>query len=205
MNSILDSPLEALAFNYLSFGFFAAVNSLWTWVAVVTAAVSFWRIRAASGCPKPEEPVCIDRSSNGSQQVSEVVKSDTVDERPREEFVPASAAAASSTTRSTIVVGGGDEDVGGVTKGKFTVYYEDDSQCESDKWTVTEEWESDEGRSDGWWESWEKVLRTKMGENGWYMYQDVTELNGNIVRFWDSGFGAFTRDSRYSNSCINVW
>ncbi|KAE9464589.1 hypothetical protein C3L33_03502, partial [Rhododendron williamsianum] len=52
MNS-LDSPLEALAFNYLSFAFSTAVNNVWTWLAALTtAAVSFWKIRAA-GCAGP--------------------------------------------------------------------------------------------------------------------------------------------------------
>lgn len=49
MNAILESPvLEALVFNYLSF------NVVWTWVAVFTVAVSFWRIKASSSSSQVE-------------------------------------------------------------------------------------------------------------------------------------------------------
>ena len=49
MMNALDSPLEALALDYINVGFLTIVNNLWTWVAVITAAVSFWRIRVATG------------------------------------------------------------------------------------------------------------------------------------------------------------
>lgn len=194
--NVLDSTLEPLAFSYLSFGFLTVVNNLWTWVAVITAAVSIWRIRAA-GCLRPELPPCNEPSSNGSDPVREAMASETVEERPQEAAVPAPVA-------TMLVVGNGDADVDGVTKGKFTLYYyEDDSQCESDTSTVTEEWEEKEsGKSKGgkseWWESWEKLLRARMGESEWYMYQDLTELNGNVVRLWDSGLGSLRRESGYS-------
>ncbi|KAI4344648.1 hypothetical protein L6164_011848 [Bauhinia variegata] len=130
-------------------------------------------------------------------------ESDEIDERPQEACVPAAAPATKSTVSE-------DADIDGVTKGKFTLYYEDDCrQCESDEWTVTEEWDCKAG-SNGCkpelGESWDKSLRLKMGENSWYMYQDLTELHGNIVRFWDSGFGTFRKESRYSysTSCV-VW
>ncbi|KAI4335170.1 hypothetical protein L6164_013840 [Bauhinia variegata] len=201
-----SSPLEALAFDYLSFGFLTIVNNLWTWVAVVTAAVSFWRIRAA-GCSRPELPARDDPTPNGSHPVTEVLMSESdnkVDERRQEASVPAAAPA----TRPAV---SGDVDVDGVTKGKFTVYYEDDcSQCESDEWTVTEEWEDCKAESDGCKSvllvSWDKLLRLKMGENEWYMYQDLTKINGNVVKFWDSRFGTFAKEPRYSysTSCF-VW
>ncbi|KAG6385367.1 hypothetical protein SASPL_154201 [Salvia splendens] len=43
MEAALDSPLEALAFNYLSYALLTAVNNIWAWLAV-----SFWRIRILS-------------------------------------------------------------------------------------------------------------------------------------------------------------
>ncbi|KAG6397819.1 hypothetical protein SASPL_139267 [Salvia splendens] len=43
MEAALDSPLEALAFNYLSYALLTAVNNIWAWLAV-----SFWRIRVLS-------------------------------------------------------------------------------------------------------------------------------------------------------------
>lgn len=193
MNLLEDSNLEALTFNYLSFG---VINNLWTWIAVITAAVSFWKIRA-SGCPKPELlPPLDDRVSDRPDPEPEVSELDAVSE-------PACA--------PRVVVGYGGADIDGVTKGKFTVYYEDDVECESEEaLTVTDEWEDRRGRSDGcdseWWEGWERLLRLRVGEieNGWYTCQDLTALNGNVVRLWDDGFsaGTLTRDS---SNCVHVW
>ncbi|KAK6152060.1 hypothetical protein DH2020_014695 [Rehmannia glutinosa] len=42
------APVEALALNYLSYGFLTAVNNIWAWVAVITAAVGLWRMKASS-------------------------------------------------------------------------------------------------------------------------------------------------------------
>ncbi|KMS95309.1 hypothetical protein BVRB_009490 [Beta vulgaris subsp. vulgaris] len=64
MNGV-DSPLEALAFIPLNLGplFSAAIINLWTWLAVFTAAFSFWRLRLSSpkshislSPPKPNPP-----------------------------------------------------------------------------------------------------------------------------------------------------
>uniref|UniRef100_A0A803MF61 Transmembrane protein n=1 Tax=Chenopodium quinoa TaxID=63459 RepID=A0A803MF61_CHEQI len=46
----LDSPLESLAFIPVNLGplLSAVVNNIWAWLAVVTAAVSFWRIHNSS-------------------------------------------------------------------------------------------------------------------------------------------------------------
>lgn len=98
----------------------------------------------------------------------------------------------------------GDGDVDGVTKGKFTVYYEEDRERESDE-ELTEAC-CDGGCTSEWWEKWDKMLETKLGVKGWYMYQDLTDLNGNVVRFWDSGIdnSGFSNEVRYGSSCI-VW
>lgn len=196
---LLDAPLEALALNYLSVGFLTVVNNLWTWVAVITAAVSFWRIRAAGGGPtclksdvSPPHPRN-DQSSSGSQLVPEISVPDvSADEPPSPAPAPA----------SEMVVGDVKVD-DGVTKGtKFVaVYYGEDDG----KLTAANEWEEN-GDDDGvegcgvWWESWERVLRTRTGEMGWYRYQDLTVLNGNVVRLWDSR--TCTRSLRYSSSCV---
>ncbi|KAL2338814.1 hypothetical protein Fmac_013260 [Flemingia macrophylla] len=49
--------------------------------------------------------------------------------------------------------------------------------------TVTE---AVDGR-DEWWESWERFLRIRRGQNpkGCYTFQDLTALNGSVVRLWD--------------------
>jgi hypothetical protein len=38
-------------------------------------------------------------------------------------------------------------------------------------------------------------LRNGENENGWYTCQDLTELNGNVVKIWDGGL-------RFVGSCI---
>ena len=129
--NVLDSPLEALAFNYVSFGFFTVVNNLWTWIAVVTAAVSFWRIRVAGGVfPAEESAPLDDRSTRRSVPAPETPpeKPAPVASPPPEEKSPSQCL---SPTRCV-------EEVG-ATRGspKFALYYYD-NDTDGDV-TVTEE------------------------------------------------------------------
>lgn len=189
MNSVLDSPLEALAFNYVSFGLFTVVNNLWTWVAVLTAAVSFLslRLRAStraastaisSSCLFNSPPSNDDGSSNGSSPVPEITHSETADEPPCS--VLSLVAAPYKFEDDRIVV----------TKGlKFSLYYEYNAEGHVDL-TAEEEEEAeeragDEAVAEGYGEWLEGVLRLRLGEMGWYRHQDLTELNGNVVRLWD--------------------
>lgn len=157
----LDSPLDPLAFNYVSFGFFTVVHNLWTWVAVLTAAVSFWRIRiravpsaAAMSPPKSDPPLLRDRETETSTALL------TLREDP-----------AGSTD-----AGGGVR-----TKGKFIVYYENDGGSDGEE-EVAEPWGDAAG---GWSEWWEGVVKRRMGELEWYSGQDRRVLNGNVVRLWE--------------------
>ncbi|KAL4333488.1 hypothetical protein GQ457_07G039500 [Hibiscus cannabinus] len=183
MNQLLDSRVEALAFNYVSFGIFTIVNNLWTWVALITAAVSFWRIRAAGAATSS----CSPSSSVIDRPIPEVEEKPTASP-----VVPVSTPA---SVTETIVSQLDCND--GVTKGgmpKLTVYYENAFGGESDidGDTAETEWCNGdgyckEGSCGGgeWWESWERVLRLRKGETGWYRYQDLTAINGNVVRLWD--------------------
>ncbi|KAK8597638.1 hypothetical protein V6N13_095038 [Hibiscus sabdariffa] len=182
MNQLLDSPLEALAFNYVSFGIFTLVNNLWTWVAVVTAALSFWRIRAAacsSGCVQSNDPEPSTSVSAESRPVSEV------DAKPSLSL-SASVVETTITSDSPLVCRG-------VTKGgkfKLTVYYDDDGEADGGV-KITGRSDSGGGgdcKCNEWWESWERVLRLRNGETGWYRCQDLTALNGNVVRLWDESW-----------------
>ncbi|KAE8724471.1 hypothetical protein F3Y22_tig00010526pilonHSYRG00014 [Hibiscus syriacus] len=75
-------------------------------------------------------------------------------------------------------------------------YYEEDIDGE----TTDTEWSEGDGNcTEGScggdrWESWERVLRLRKGETGWYRYQDLTAINGNVVRLWDGS----CRRARYS-------
>lgn len=181
--NVLDFPLEALAFDYVSFGFFTFVNNLWTWIAVITAAVSFWKIRAAGASagglfsvvsPDP----CDDRSST---EPPAPPKSDepppTSSNVTSPELTPAPAPASASIT--------GHVEDDGVSKGrKVTLYYYEDNG------ELTEETEEGDGveefsGGDGWESYWVRMFETRLGEKSWYRHQDLTELNGNVVRLWD--------------------
>ncbi|CAL5199160.1 unnamed protein product [Lathyrus oleraceus] len=165
MNILEDSPLEALAFNYLSFDFF---NNLWTWLAVI-----FWRIRT----PNPE----LLPPSTHDDMVPELLEPCNDDDNVL------------ARVHSTVVCKGAVNvnDVDGVTKGKMkftSYYYEDDvdvinRKCNETLKLTAELWED---REEGL-EWWEKLLKTRTGENenGWYSCQDLTALNGNVVRFWE--------------------
>ncbi|KAG4959246.1 hypothetical protein AAZX31_13G095700 [Glycine max] len=151
MNGV--SPLEAQAFNYLSFGFLTLLNNFWTWLAF-----TFWRTRAPTSelLPPPDDPV-------------------------RDESDPVAVTGPSPTV----------VDVDGARKGKFTLYYEDESERECESHQETTALTERDGRGLKWWESWEELLKIRRGEdqNGWYTCQDLTVLNGSVVRLWDGGFG----------------
>ncbi|XWS70116.1 hypothetical protein CRYUN_Cryun03dG0021500 [Craigia yunnanensis] len=190
MNQLLDSSLEALAFNYVSFGIFTIVNNLWTWVAVITAAVSFWTIRAAgtaiSSCsvkkPDQKPSTCIiDRTEDESRPIPEA------EEKQTPSALISAPASVAETSVSPLVCNDGLSKGG---KFKFTVYYEDDGESDVDGEMKVTKWsdgEGDckEGSCGEWWESWERVLSVRKGETGWYRYQDLTTINGNVVRLWD--------------------
>lgn len=212
MNLLLDSNVEALAFNYLNFGLITILNNLWTWLAI-TAALSFWKIRS-SGCPKSLDPVSV----KPDQGVSVSAVTSPVEIKPHQSVLISTVTDENVTsetetprkTSSNVF-----DDVDGVRKGKFTLYYEDDMQCGFDKsgsncygqLPVVEGWEPEvEGE---WWKCWEKALRLRNGENenGWYTCQDLTELNGNVVKFWDGGLtfvgSCITNESWSSSRCMS--
>lgn len=174
MNVLLDSNVEALAFNYLNFGLVTVLNNLWTCLALLTAALSFWKIRS-SGCSKLQEPVSVKSDPEVEALMSEA-------EKPRK-------------TLNEIWNDDAD-DVDGVRKGKYTVYYEEDMQCGGGEsgggcgyglLPVAGGWGPEDETE--WWKRWEKVLRLRNGENenGWYTCQDLIGFNGNVVKRWDGG------------------
>lgn len=208
MNLLLDSNVEALAFNYLNFGLITILNNLWTWLAI-TAALSYWKIRS-SVCPKSLDPVSV--KPDQSVSVSNVTS--PVEIKP-DQSVLISTENVLSKTETPPTLSDVSDDVDGVRKGKFTLYYKEDMQCGFNKNSsncyrqlpVVEGWEPEvEGE---WWKCWEKVLRLRNGENenGWYTCQDLTELNGNVVKIWDGGLtfvgSCITNESWSSSRCMS--
>ncbi|OIW00208.1 hypothetical protein TanjilG_29198 [Lupinus angustifolius] len=198
MNASMDSPFEALLFNYSTFNFLTLfINNLWTWLAAAT----FWKFSSTKPefLQLPHSPVF-----DQPDPIPEVLESDAVTTEPA--CVPSS------------MVANVCDDVDGVRKGKVTIYFEDDVECDNGEvLNVVGKWEEGDGvRYNGceseWWENWERLLKLKVGENenGWYTWQDLTDINGNVVRLWDSGefrFGAFTQESRSRScsSCVHLW
>lgn len=201
MNNMLDtsSPLEALAFNYATFGVFTVVNNLWAWVAVITAAISFWRIRTTSFSDKPDhQQPLIDRNTSGSQLAQP----------------PANTSSAEAAPPCPIPALPPANDVDGVTEGsKYTFYYYEEGQTEGDgdgeATSVVKEWR-DDADSDGVsscvdWRELEGVrMRARIEDMGWYRCQDLTVVNGNVVRLWDERRRRSEKSCCYS-SCSAVW
>ncbi|GFY98560.1 hypothetical protein Acr_12g0011010 [Actinidia rufa] len=179
----LESPLEALAFNDLSFGFLTGINNLWTWVAVITAAVSFWRIRASGTVAVKSEHRSRNLNDSSPPRVSSSLHTEEATDEP--------AFISRRTTTAPPM-----EATEGATRGKFTVYFEKEGEGEG----ASEEEVDDggvgslgavvRGGYDGLCENWENLWRMRIRDNmGWYRYQDLTVMDGNVVKLWDGGRG----------------
>ncbi|WCJ42844.1 hypothetical protein M5689_023628 [Euphorbia peplus] len=171
MSAFMNSPIEALLFDHLT-----VVNNLWTWVALATAAVSFWWIRTASSAVisislQSREVSSNPTSSDHSCEVSSNPISSDV-----------SSAEPAAREQPPLVASNFQDDV---TRGKFVVYFdrENDDVGESEV-TVAGDWGCG-GGCGGLTESFEREVRMRMGDLGWYRCQDLTAINGNVVRLWD--------------------
>lgn len=184
----LDSPLEALALNYLSFGFLTAANNVWAWIAVITAAVSVWRIRASSPRGKGlnvesslstcfSSPTAAPSSSSPSS--SSEVERVAAEPTEVEHSVPSTSAVSAFQTE-------------GKTSGKFAVYYrgdeDEEEDCGNDESNddIVDAVEDSLCSSIEWLgNGWEVTMKMRVNDMGWYHYQDLTVLDGNVVRLWD--------------------
>ncbi|ESQ42098.1 hypothetical protein EUTSA_v10014753mg [Eutrema salsugineum] len=183
----LDSPLEALAFEYASFGVLAVVNNVWTWIAVVTAAVSFWRIRVTSigdeghGCGFIEE-LTGSKSEQEAGYLEPQAMSGPVEETTFAAPLLKQKVVKKTEARAPLMCDDG------VTKGKLTMYYEVDVDGErfcDGELTAVNYGGGGLGDCGEWWERWERVVKMRNGDDGWYRYVDLTVINGNVVRLWD--------------------
>ncbi|XP_009780582.1 uncharacterized protein LOC107769213 [Nicotiana tabacum] len=207
--SALESPLEALAFNYLSFGLYTVVNNIWTWLAVIAAAFSFWRIKTSSALLKPAlvRGDFSDDASPSLPQTAFVPPSEHVETVAADE--PASTSRGPSITAPTTISPSVVFHIVHSTKGRLTTYFKQDDvlgPCDdyvdcrdsTDKGeSISSQWvqssifsnngtvEMEDLMCNDWYQSWEKVIRTKKGEIGWYSYQDLHVIDGNVVRLWE--------------------
>ncbi|KAL8137215.1 hypothetical protein V2J09_003216 [Rumex salicifolius] len=152
------------------------LNSIWTWVAVMTAALGFWRIRSLKPDlipdPDPAEKVC--------QQPNLPVQANPV--RPIQDPTAIEMDRTASTSRLP------DERVTTtMTKGnKFKAYYYcmheeavvGERENGGDTVAVVEEWRSESAAAAA-------LVAGRREEMGWYRYQDRRVLDGSVVRLWD--------------------
>ncbi|KAK4428805.1 hypothetical protein Salat_1180400 [Sesamum alatum] len=190
----LDSPLEALALNYLTYGFLTAVNNIWAWLAVITAAVSFWRIRALSSAP-----VSTPRRSQDTASTSSAPPE--LDERAVSEPATVSTTGETQLSSSPTKTSCPTLEREGSTKTKFSLYYEEDDFRVDD--------DGGENEDDGGGaavvgeksgrclssDDWERMMVVvRMGDMGWYRWQDRAVFDGSVVRLWEGrGGGGDTR------------
>ncbi|KAJ4910842.1 hypothetical protein Rs2_05463 [Raphanus sativus] len=180
----LESPLEALALEYASIGCFAVVNNVWTWIAVVTAAVGFWRIRVTTikvehglGCGLLEGSKASKHEQESCHHEPQAMAGGAVEEA-------AMARAKGTEVLEPLVCDDG------VTKGKLTMYYEvddvDGERCvDRDGELTAVNYGGGLGSCGELWERWERVLKMRTGDDDWYRYVDLTVINGSVVRLWD--------------------
>ncbi|EHA8587852.1 hypothetical protein COCNU_scaffold003404G000020 [Cocos nucifera] len=179
---LLEMPLEAIVLRFHSLPAAVAAGSLWACLAVLAAALGFWRIRAV-----------------GSRSDVSLPHSPTPPEsEPVQAPSPAPApATVLKSPKPTVRAPHCHMEDAGTPKARFTAYYgscdwfdvEDDGD---------EQAEVDNGRKDGGASvvrarltaplegfGWEALMVRRRGDLGWYRYQDRTALNGSVVRLWD--------------------
>ncbi|KAI3775626.1 hypothetical protein L1987_50207 [Smallanthus sonchifolius] len=167
----MSMALEALAISYLTH----TVLNVWTWLAFLTAALSFWKIKSSIHSPPPPHhqtlPSPSPRQTSADQQPS-ITKRIPL-------FV-------SSTTFYSLE---------NRRIGKFRVYYGEDDDCiaigRSERCHP-----EDEERPIRQVDGWEAVLKLKTAEMGWYSYQDLTVLDGSVVRLWNQSNNHHVRTTR---------
>ncbi|KAD6795242.1 hypothetical protein E3N88_06138 [Mikania micrantha] len=167
-------PMEALAIDYLTH----TVLNVWTWLAFLTAALSFWKIKSSIHSPPHHHSLKL--SSPPVQPHATSAEPDPDDQQDRilapatPLFTPSTAFCSLENRRS----------------GKFRVYYgevdnEDDGMFigRSERRMMGSVRRVSVRVDDGW----EALLKMKTAEMGWYRYQDLTVLDGSVVRLWKHG------------------
>ncbi|KAL3825472.1 hypothetical protein ACJIZ3_021501 [Penstemon smallii] len=78
----------------------------------------------------------------------------------------------------------------GSTKVKFTLHYKDDDFMDGDEGCDNKDNGGGEGggrKNRRWCDDLERRMVMRMGDMGWYRCQDLTVLDGSVVRLWDGG------------------
>ncbi|KAK9071187.1 hypothetical protein SSX86_009755 [Deinandra increscens subsp. villosa] len=173
-NSLKKMSMEALAINYLT-------HTLWTWLAFLTTSLSFWKTNSYSSphhhlsprlpSPSPPQPPQTATEPDPDDEIPSTISS-LVSSSPVSNYTKIATTCLLEHTRS----------------GKFRVYYgedEDDIIRNVERRTMGSVRVEEQKRVDVDVDGWEAVLKLKTAEMGWYRYQDLTVLNGNVVKLWN--------------------
>ncbi|XP_021756693.1 uncharacterized protein LOC110721803 [Chenopodium quinoa] len=181
----LDSPLESLAFIPVNLGplLSAVVNNIWAWLAVVTAAVSFWRIHNSSikttsssshiflsPPPTPEPAPTVPKTTP-------FVRKGGVEEEEKETEEEEEEVLTRGNSKKFFTVfceeRENDENEDGEVDGGD---YNDDDEVDEEKneWVMIKRWGS----------SSELTVEMRGGDLGWYSYQNRKVIDGSVVRLW---------------------
>nr|CAD1827280.1 unnamed protein product [Ananas comosus var. bracteatus] len=213
---LLEMPLEAVALRFYSLPAVVAGGSIWTCLAIIAAAaIGLWRIRTVGS-----------RSESSSSSSSSSSSLLTSSPPPSPSPSPSLSKPIERPILSRFEL---DEEVG-TPKVRFTAYYNDAADClgccrvddDDDVGGDNEEREveADDAVSDGVngdsrkrlskpsWAGdvpkWEVPALSGNGDLGWYRYQDMTALNGSVVRLWD-GDGGLTAASPRRRGIMGIY
>ncbi|XP_047339669.1 uncharacterized protein LOC124943163 [Impatiens glandulifera] len=163
-DSSSSSPFEAFLFT---FNFSTILNNVCTWLALITATFTFRRIRSSS-----------------STTAGKLFSTPANDQNNRPDPLPDSHLPSAAVVPSWLSA----ETSESSTMGKFKEYYDRDAN-EDDDVCVGEMITSCCRRFDVFRfpVECEKMLRLRMMELSWYDFQDLTVIDGNVVKFWTAG------------------
>ncbi|XP_078432774.1 uncharacterized protein LOC144704286 [Wolffia australiana] len=155
---LVELPLEAAALGYAAAAAVAAAaGTLWTWLAVLAAALGFWRFRSAA----------VSRKSNALSP-------------PPPAATAAAAVGECGAATSVFVAGGAAIGVGESALFRFSAA-DDDTQWSAAGEAAAEEEEEEEEEM-----TWQGGgIGPWRGDLGWYEALDMGALNGSVVRLWD--------------------
>ncbi|XP_010917423.1 uncharacterized protein [Elaeis guineensis] len=183
---LLEMPLEAIVLRFHSLPAAVAAGSLWACLAVLAAALGIWRIRAVGS-----------RSDDVSLPHSPITSKSEPGQAPSPSPAPAPSTVPKSPKPTVRAPHCHVEDAG-TPKARFTAYYGScdwfDVEDDGDEQVEVDNGRKDDGARvvrarltaplEGF--GWEGLMVGRRGDLGWYRYQDLTALNGSVVRLWET-------------------
>ncbi|KAJ0745750.1 hypothetical protein HanPI659440_Chr10g0402001 [Helianthus annuus] len=158
----MSMALEALAINYLT-------HTVWAWIAFLTAALSFWKIKPSpSPLPPPAHP--ISTSTSPPPPPPPPLSDDEPDPDDQQEVPSSTTIFCSLENRRS---------------GKFRVYYDGIAVAAARTRRPIKGSVHNPQRLVVGDHGWEALLKLKTAEMGWYRYQDLTMLDGSVVQLWN--------------------